>query len=220
MRDLLLAALALAAPAATACRPRPTATPEPASLVWEGAVRHGGTPLALTVELHRNSAGASGTVDADDLYALGYPLQNVRLRGDTVHFELPDLLPPGTFDGVRDRGRIRGNFRGVTDAADSVRGTVELWRRPPKQLPYRAEDVEFWNAEVTLDGTLMIPPGPGPHPVVVLLHGYRIMLVPGADHALQVPRTARTPDWRRPVPGWVDEMTEWVVGRSRGAAGL
>jgi pimeloyl-ACP methyl ester carboxylesterase len=48
---------------------------------------------------------------------------------------------------------------------------------------------------------------------------YRIMLVPGADHALQVQRTTRLPDWRRPVPGWVDEMTEWVVGRGRGAAG-
>jgi uncharacterized protein len=171
MRDLRRAVLVLAAVGATACRPQTATTPEPPSLVWEGSVRHEGAPLALTVELRSDSTGASGLVDADDLYALDYPLRNVQLRGDTVHFELPDVLPPGAFDGIRERGRIRGSFRGVTDAADSVRGTLDLWRRPPKQVPYRAEAVEFRNGDVALDGTLMLPPGPGPHPLVVFLHG-------------------------------------------------
>jgi uncharacterized protein len=171
MRDLRRAVFVLGTVAASACRPQAAAAPEPLSLVWEGAVRHAGMPLALTVELRRDSAGGSGTVDADDLYALGYPLQHVRVRGDTVHFELPDVLPPGTFDGVRDGGRIRGTFRGVTDAADSVRGAFELWRRPPKQVAYRAEELAFRNGDIPLDGTLMIPPGAGPHPVVVFLHG-------------------------------------------------
>jgi dienelactone hydrolase len=123
------------------------------------------------VELHNNPAGPSGTVDVRDLYALTLPLQNVRWRGDTVHFELPDVLPPGTFDGVRHRGQIRGIFRGVTDHADSIRGTFELSRRPPRSVPYRTEEIEFRNGDVPLDGTLMLPPGEGPHPALVLLHG-------------------------------------------------
>ena len=170
MRSQRVAALVIAVAVTPACRPQAAPAPEPSSVVWEGTVRHTGAPLALTVELRRDSAGGSGSVDAPDLYALDYPLQNVRLRGDTVHFELPDALPPGVFDGVRDGGRVRGTFRGVA-AADSVRGTFELWRRPPKQIPYRTEDIEFKSDDVTLDGTLMVPRGPGPHPVVVFLHG-------------------------------------------------
>jgi dienelactone hydrolase len=168
--------LALCALAATACARTPAPRSddqrsEPASLVWEGAVRHAGAPLDVTIVLRADSAGGSGTIDARDLYALDYPLQNVRLRGDSVHFELPDLLPPGAFDGLRYRGRIVGAFRGVTDAADSVRGSFELWRRPPKSTGYATEELEFRNGDVTLDGTLMLPPGPGPHPAVIFLHG-------------------------------------------------
>lgn len=35
----------------------------------------------------------------------------------------------------------------------------------------RPEEIRFWNGDVLLSGTLYLPPGPPPHPAVVLLHG-------------------------------------------------
>ena len=41
----------------------------------------------------------------------------------------------------------------------------------PKVHLYTEEDVSFSNGDVTLSGTLLRPPGAGPHPGVVLIHG-------------------------------------------------
>src|SRR5215203_1299553 len=38
-------------------------------------------------------------------------------------------------------------------------------------VPYRVEAVTFGNGDVTLAGTLTLPPTPGPHPAVVLVSG-------------------------------------------------
>jgi dienelactone hydrolase len=38
-------------------------------------------------------------------------------------------------------------------------------------LPLRAEEVRFANGDVVLAGTLLLPPGPGPHPACVIVHG-------------------------------------------------
>jgi pimeloyl-ACP methyl ester carboxylesterase len=38
-------------------------------------------------------------------------------------------------------------------------------------VPYRADEVEFTNGDVTLAGTLTLPEGAGPHPAVVLITG-------------------------------------------------
>src|SRR5439155_231326 len=38
-------------------------------------------------------------------------------------------------------------------------------------LPLRAEEARFADGDVTLAGTLLLPPGPGPHPACVIVHG-------------------------------------------------
>lgn len=40
-----------------------------------------------------------------------------------------------------------------------------------EDVPYRVEAVTFNDGDVTLAGTLTLPPGPGPHPAVVLVSG-------------------------------------------------
>jgi pimeloyl-ACP methyl ester carboxylesterase len=40
-----------------------------------------------------------------------------------------------------------------------------------KRLPADAREVEFTSEDATLAGMLLIPPTPGPHPAIVLLHG-------------------------------------------------
>ncbi len=55
-------------------------------------------------------------------------------------------------------------------AAITVRG-LEPSSLTGARLALRREEVTFANGEVALAGTLTLPPGPGPHPAVVLLHG-------------------------------------------------
>lgn len=42
---------------------------------------------------------------------------------------------------------------------------------PPKDVPYRVEEVTFSSGDITLAGTLTLPERSGPHPVVVLVSG-------------------------------------------------
>lgn len=39
------------------------------------------------------------------------------------------------------------------------------------EAPYREEEVTFRNGDVTLAGVLLLPPGPGPFPAAVIIHG-------------------------------------------------
>lgn len=58
-----------------------------------------------------------------------------------------------------------GVFLPVLDAFALIEAT------PATDLPYTAEEVTFANGEITLAGTLTMPEGAGPYPVVVLISG-------------------------------------------------
>jgi pimeloyl-ACP methyl ester carboxylesterase len=63
----------------------------------------------------------------------------------------------------------------VNDAAGGVHAIrVTHQGEPPvvaRRVETRDEEVRFSNGAVTLGGTLTLPPGPGPHPGLVLVHG-------------------------------------------------
>lgn len=80
----------------------------------------------------------------------------------------------------------------VTFERDATgRGAALAWtqarrtRRADRRQLYRTEPAVFRNGDVTLDGTLLIPHGDGPHPAVVMIHGSgpaaRDSLLPVAD---------------------------------------
>ena len=50
------------------------------------------------------------------------------------------------------------------------RGAAE--RFAPKATVYREEEVRFRNSDVELAGRLLVPEGKGPHPAIVLVHGW------------------------------------------------
>lgn len=149
--------------------PRP---PEPATIdgVWEGVLASGTNSHLMRIVLRQDSAGLTGSVDLPDQYANGYALRDAALNGSTLTFAFSDALPPATFTGTFDRGRIRGTFASAT-GPDTTRGTFELWRRPAKSAPFRTEEVRFANGSVPLRGTLFIPNSAGLHPATVVLHG-------------------------------------------------
>ncbi|HEX9727331.1 MAG TPA: alpha/beta fold hydrolase [Gemmatimonadales bacterium] len=138
--------------------------------MWEGEVRVGETTLPLTVSLASEGSGWRGMVNLQSHYALEYPLRDVEFNDQRISFAFADLLPPATFDGLVERGRIRGEFRSQLPA-DTLRGTFDLWRRPPAAVPYSADEARFRNAELELAGTVFRPRTPGRHPAIVFVHG-------------------------------------------------
>lgn len=159
---MAVAACALATPATT--------SPPSADGLWEGEVRASTAGLPLRVAMNRDSSGWSATVDVPTQYALSYPLSDVRVDGGTVEFRFPDLLPPASFEGTLERGRISGIFTSAR-GADTIRGTLELWRRPAVDVPYASEPVRFRNGDVELAGTVLRPQSGEPLPAMLLVHG-------------------------------------------------
>jgi uncharacterized protein len=149
----------------------PTPTPlETIAGVWEGALSSGSETHSMRLTLESDSSGLRGLVDLPDQYALRYVVRNLVIDGSSVTFQFPEALPPSTFAGVFDGGRIHGTFT-TRAGADSTSGTFELARWSGETIQYRVEPASFTNGEVPLRGSLFIPNSKGPHPAVILLHG-------------------------------------------------
>ncbi len=150
--------------------PRPPA-PETIAGVWEGALSSGPETHALRLTLQPDSTGYRGFVDLPDQYGHGYDVRNLSIDDNAVSFEFPDMLPPASFTGTFEGGRIHGTFT-TQSAAGPSSGTFDLARWSGEAIPYRTQDARFVNGDVPLRGTLFVPNSAGPHPAVVLLHGF------------------------------------------------
>jgi pimeloyl-ACP methyl ester carboxylesterase len=137
---------------------------------WEGTFTARGHAHLVRLELRADSAAPSAFVGVPDQYALHYLVSGLALSPREISFSFPSALPPARFTGAIERGRIRGTFAAPADR-DSIRGTFELWRRPPESPPYRTVEVRFRNGEVPLRGTLYLPNVTSRAPAVVFLHG-------------------------------------------------
>jgi pimeloyl-ACP methyl ester carboxylesterase len=148
---------------------------------WSGHIALPPGPLAISVVLARDEAGAwSGTIDIPAQGARGLKLAHVTVGDPAVSFEIGGVAGQPTFTGTRDGDRISGTFsqNGGTFRFELERGTAAAARTPRPQepkppLPYTAEDVTYRNdaAGVQLAGTLTRPSTGGPFPAVVLITG-------------------------------------------------
>jgi uncharacterized protein len=145
---------------------------------WSGQIQAFGLPVVVHV-----AAGPCGTT----VGSLDSPTQNAsqlyftaaQASGDSLVFAIAYI--GATFHGtLRNTAVIEGQFvqGGITSPLRLIRGEsgAAVVRRPQDPvgpLPYRVVDVTIDNpsGRVTLAGTLTLPPGPGPHPAVVLLSG-------------------------------------------------
>src|SRR5262249_11200724 len=92
---------------------------------------------------------------------------------------LADDLRTITFE-IDEGGRV---------AAAIVSESGQKPQRAPRVRLYTEEAVTFSNGDVRLAGTLTVPPGPGPHPAVVFVHGSGPQT--RASYAVEVDRLAR-----------------------------
>jgi pimeloyl-ACP methyl ester carboxylesterase len=158
----------------------PGQTPtSPVAGAWEGAIEVGAVKLRIGVIITAQPDGSlSATMDSPDQGAYGLPLNDVAFAGSVLKFSL--RRANGAFEG-------RLNAAGTAITGTWTQGSplplvltkVDRLTRPsrpqePKPpFPYRSEHLSITNApaQVVLDGTLTLPPGPGPFPAVVLISG-------------------------------------------------
>ena len=147
---------------------------------WEGHIEIPGQPLAVKVDLAIDDTDWNGTIDIPAQGAKGLPLSEIHVaeegEGMRVKFSIRGVPGNLTFDGTLQDGVINGTFSqgGVTFGFRLSREIVSDPVRPqePKPpFPYQIEEVEFQNGDINLAGTLTVPQGDGPFPVVLLISG-------------------------------------------------
>jgi hypothetical protein len=152
------------------CASRVESVVEPLHGHWEGAAVFQGAELKISVDFEEGSEGLRASLSSPDLLWFKMPLAAASYNAPRVHFEVP-LTPPRTvFEGTVKGKTIEGySLEGGQRIPFSLRQVSAV----PEQPPYRPENVQFRNADVTLSGTLLVPSSQQKqrHPAVVFLHG-------------------------------------------------
>ncbi len=146
---------------------------------WNGKLTiQEGMSLRLVFHIKDSTDGYSATLDSPDQNAYG-------LKASQVTFEAPELVVElarlnAVYKGTYKGDRIEGTFTqaGQPFPVDLSREAMEAPvinrpQEPTGNLPYYEEQVQFQGGadDVKLAGTLTLPEGNGPHPVVVLISG-------------------------------------------------
>lgn len=146
--------------------------------VWSGAIGPGVIDLEVrvTITAEEGSTGLAGTIDIPAQGMIDYPLASVVHDGDALSFALPGIPGDPTFDGVIDGDRLEGTFEqgGQTLTFTLDRDAEPTALRPQEPLPpfpYDEEEVVFLSGDVTLAGTLTLPPGDARVPALLLITG-------------------------------------------------
>ena len=145
---------------------------------WEGSIEIPGQPLVVQVDLEKADGAWSGTIDIPAQGGDDLPLSDVSVDGEAVQFTISGVHGEPTFEGTLAGGEISGEFRQGPARLPFRHGreTVEVEAPPRPQepkppFPYDEEDVEYRNGDVTIAGTLTLPPGEEEVPAALLISG-------------------------------------------------
>ncbi|MCH7875817.1 MAG: alpha/beta fold hydrolase [Gemmatimonadetes bacterium] len=136
---------------------------------WRGSVSVMGQVIPFVVHFATADGALGATIDIQGVSGLA--LKSVTWEHPAVHFELEAGPGIAVWDGELADDSIAGSFTqaGVTGTFSMVRAREDVGEEEPP--PYGEEEVQFTNGEITLAGTLTVPPSPGPHPAVVMITG-------------------------------------------------
>jgi alpha-beta hydrolase superfamily lysophospholipase len=129
---------------------------------WEGELTLRRDVWPLRLDIMQQAESAAATIDLPELGMAWHPVP-VSVSRDAVTLDLPFGL--GSISATVDSASLGG--RRITVSGDTLR----LWavRREPFSMV--RQDVTFSNGPATLHGVFVMPPGRGPFPAVVLVHG-------------------------------------------------
>lgn len=170
-------------PVALAPLPTPHAPPpQAADFVghWQGDLDVSGTSLRLVFHIEPSEDGElAATLDSPDQGATGIPVESVTVEGDSIRVDIRAAAALYVGRLTAEGRAIEGEWRqGGTTLPLTVERVDEVEERrrpqdPEPPHPYAEETVriDVPDADVTLEGTLTLPPGDGPVPAVVLVSG-------------------------------------------------
>jgi len=139
--------------------------------LWKGHIVTPDNNLGIEVKIEKAGALLQGWLDIPAQSARGLQLSNIRQSRDSLCFEFkagPALME---FLGKIRMDSISGEFKqqGFTSTFSLVRDESEGIRK--ENFVSSAEDIEFFNGDMKLSGTLSFPNQPEPYPAVVLISG-------------------------------------------------
>ncbi len=149
----------------------------PLSGFWQGALNAGPIPIRVEFAIAEKEGKLLGTLSSVDMGGVGAALNVISLKERVARFEVgPQDFFTGTLNdqgteivGTWQQGKAK--FPLTLKHADKA---IVLHRpqEPKPPFPYRTEEVVIpASKDVKLAGTLTLPPGDGPHPVVVFISG-------------------------------------------------
>lgn len=134
---------------------------------WVGTIAFRGRTNPMQVDFYGSSGNWSAFAGRPDAPDSSVPVRNVRYENSRLSFELSDGPARLTFEGTRTGDVIKCTGRdGEQELSLELRRTGDA-----PAPPFKEEPVQFSNGETSLKGTLLLPPGAGPHPAIVLIHG-------------------------------------------------
>ena len=148
---------------------------------WRGALGPGIIDLEIRVTIAADEAGTglAGTIDIPAQGLFGYPLAEFALDGGDIAFVMPGVPGDPAFAGVVDGDRIEGSFTQSGQVlpfllerdAQPDAGGPSRPQEPQPPFPYLEEEVAYASGDVTLAGTLTLPPGDARVPALLLITG-------------------------------------------------
>lgn len=148
--------------------------------IWQGELKVPGTVLRIVFKVSKNPDGTlTATLDSPDQGATNIPVEEVIFKDNILRLNVKSV--GGVFEGKvsEDFLVIEGEWKQSGGAfpltVKRVDKAVEILRPqvPKKPYPYIEEEVIYENkdAEITLAGTLTLPSGNAPFPVILLISG-------------------------------------------------
>ena len=152
-----------------AAAPAAVATGQSLAGTWRGHWARGGDTLPVTMHIADSAPTFRGSFDSDRLRVLGIPLTDIE-RGEEGAVTFRVVGDATTMDFT---GTLRGDSLAGTFSEANTTGDFAFVRAARPEPAVREAELKVPNGAVTLAGTLILPAGRGPAPVVVFLHGAR-----------------------------------------------
>lgn len=148
--------------------------------IWEGNLKIFGIELRIVCKISKSPDGTlTATLDSPDQGVTSIPVEKVIVKDNDLYMEINSL--GGIFQGkissdfLTIEGQWKQSGQTLPLTVKRVNKAVEVFRpqEPKKPYPYIEEEVVYENkeAEITLTGTLTLPPGKSSSPVVLLITG-------------------------------------------------
>ena len=147
--------------------------------MWQGAI-HGANGLDLPLVFHFKHSGAlySGSLDSPAQGMKGMGFDSVSLSADGKLVAVMSKLS-ARYVGVLDKSKLHISgtwYQGAGQTALNL-NAIEKYvgahrpQEPKPPFPYKVQELSIPSAGNQLAATLTMPPGKGPFPAVVLIHG-------------------------------------------------